>query len=81
MLNRGKQIKQWWFITDNGKLALSVRYSALLLKLAKGKYAVELASEKALLPTLEIIKTAVLAGALGTAIEIAASKLSDGFSR
>ncbi|MGV0986429.1 MAG: hypothetical protein ACOYB2_17915 [Limnohabitans sp.] len=68
-------------ITDNGKLALSVRYSALLLKLAKGKYAVELASEKALLPTLEIIKTAVLAGALGTAIEIAASKLSDGFSR
>jgi hypothetical protein len=76
-----KRIKQWWFITDNGKLALSVRYGARLLELAKGKYAVELASEKELLPTLEIIKTAVLAGELDTAIENAASKLRDGFSK
>jgi len=76
-----KRIKQWWFTTDNGKLALSVRYGARLLELAKGKYAVELASEKELLPTLEIIKTAVLAGELDTAIENAASKLRDGFSK
>jgi hypothetical protein len=76
-----KRIKQWWFTTDNGKLALSVRYGARLLELAKGKYAVELASEKELLPTLEIIKAAVLAGELDTAIENAASKLRDGFSK
>lgn len=76
-----KRIKQWWFTTDNGKLALSVRYGARLLELAKGKYAVELASEKELLPTLEIIKKAVLAGELDTAIENAASKLRDGFSK
>ena len=76
-----KRIKQWWFTTDNGKLALSIRYGARLLELAKGKYAVELASEKELLPTLEIIKAAVLAGELDTAIENAASKLRDGFSK
>jgi Na+-translocating ferredoxin:NAD+ oxidoreductase RnfC subunit len=43
-----KRIKQWWFTTDSGKLALSVRYGARLLELAKGKFAVELASEAAL---------------------------------
>jgi hypothetical protein len=74
-----KRIKQWWFTTDSGKLALSVRYGARLLELAKGKFAVELASEKELLPTLEIIKAAVLAGELDAAIDTASNKLRDGF--
>ena len=76
-----KRVKQWWFIADNGKLALSVRYGARLLELAKGKYAVELASEKELVPTLEIIKAAVLAGELDAAIDVASNKLRDGFAR
>ena len=76
-----KRIKQWWFTTDSGKLALSVRYGARLLELAKGKFAVELASEKELVPTLEIIKAAVLAGELDAAIDAASNKLRDGFQR
>lgn len=76
-----KRVKQWWFTTDSGKLALSVRYGARLLELAKGKYAVELASEKELVPTLEIIKAAVLAGELDSAIDAASNKLRDGFAR
>ena len=76
-----KRVKQWWFIADNGKLALSVRYGARLLELAKGKYAVELASEKELVPTLEIIKAAVLAGELDAAIDVASNKLRAGFSK
>jgi hypothetical protein len=76
-----KRIKQWWFTTDSGKLALSVRYGARLLELAKGKFAVELASEKELVSTLEIIKAAVLAGELDAAIDAASNKLRDGFQR
>ena len=76
-----KRIKQWWFTTDSGKLALSVRYGARLLELAKGKFAVELASEKELVPTLEIIKAAVLAGELDAAIDAASTKLRAGFQR
>jgi hypothetical protein len=76
-----KRIKQWWFTTDTGKLALSVRYGARLLELAKGKFAVELASEKELVSTLEIIKAAVLAGELDAAIDTASNKLRDGFQR
>ncbi len=76
-----KRIKQWWFTTDNGKLALSIRYGVRLLELAKGKYAVELASEKELVPTLEVIKAAVLAGELDAAIDVASNKLRAGFSK
>ena len=75
------RIKQWWFTTESGKLALSVRYGARLLELAKGKFAVELASEKELVPTLEIIKAAVLAGELDAAMEIASVKLRNGFEK
>ena len=76
-----KRVKQWWFTKDSGKLALSVRYAARLLELAKGKYAVELASEKELVPTLELIKSAVLTGELDAAIDAASSKLRAGFGK
>ncbi len=74
-----KRIKQWWFVGDNGKLALSVRYGTKVLELAKGKWAVELAGEKDLVPTLELLKGAVLAGDLDAQIEAASDKLREGF--
>jgi hypothetical protein len=50
-----KRVKAWWFKQDNGKLALSVRYGAKVLELAKGKFAVEVAVEKELVTTLEVV--------------------------
>ncbi len=76
-----KRIKAWWFTADNGKLALSVRYGSKVLELAKGKFAVEVAAEKDLLPTLEVIKAAVLNGELDAAIDTAANKLRAGFAQ
>ncbi len=74
-----KRVKAWWFVADNGKLVLSVRYGTKVLELAKGKWAVEVGTDKDLVGVLEVIKTAVLAGELDTAIENAANKLRDGF--
>ena len=74
-----KRIKAWWFTADNGKLALCVRYGSKVLELAKGKWAVEVGTDKDLVGVLEVIKTAVLAGELDAAIENAANKLRDGF--
>ena len=76
-----KRVKPWWFTTESGKLALSVRYGTKVLELAKGKVAVEVGSEKDLVPTLELIKTAVLNGELDTQIDAAANKLRDGFAQ
>jgi hypothetical protein len=55
--------------------------STKVLELAKGKVAVEVGTEKDLVPTLELIKTAVLNGELDTQIEAAANKLRLGFAQ
>ena len=74
-----KRVKAWWFVADNGKLVLSVRYGTKVLELAKGKWAVEVGSEKDLVPTLELLKGAVLGGELDAQIEAASNKLREGF--
>jgi hypothetical protein len=58
-----------------------VRYGTKVLELAKGKYAVEVAAEKDLVATLDVIKAVVLAGELDAAIDAAANKLKAGFGK
>ena len=74
-----KRVKAWWFVADSGKLVLSIRYGTRVLELAKGKWAVELGGEKDLVPTLELLKGAVLAGELDAQIDAASDKLREGF--
>ena len=81
IVETSKRVKQWWFATDNGKLALNVRYGARMLELAKGKFAIEIASEKELVPTLEALKTIAASGELDAQIEAASIKLRDGFTK
>ena len=76
-----KRLKSWWFVGDNGKLAIAVRYGARVLELAKGKYAVEVSTANDLVSTLQIIKSAVEAGELDEAIDVAANKLRSGFTK
>jgi hypothetical protein len=76
-----KRVKAWWFTADNGKTAISVRYGARVLELAKGKFAVEIASPTELVPTLEVIKAAVEAGELDTQMEATAGRVRTGFQR
>lgn len=64
-----KRVKEWWFTSDSGKLCLSLRYGAKVVEIAKGKTAVELASEKELVATLEVLKQAVESGELDAQIE------------
>jgi TRAP-type mannitol/chloroaromatic compound transport system substrate-binding protein len=60
---------------------LAVKYGARVLELSKGKFAVELASAAELVPTLEIVKSAVEQGELDDAIDSAATKLRSGFKK
>lgn len=76
-----KRMRQWWFVSENGKLAVSVWYGSKLLELAKGKFAVEVASESELAQVLESLKAAANAGELDAAIEGAAEKLRAGFEK
>lgn len=74
-----KRVKAWWFVAENGKLVLSVRYGTKVLELAKGKWAVEVGTDKDLVPTLQLLKDAVLSGELDAQIEAASEKLREGF--
>ena len=76
-----KRVRAWWWNSDNGKIALNVRYGARVVELAKGKSTVEVAASTDLIPTLELIKKAVEAGELDTQIETASIKLREGFTK
>lgn len=81
LVESNKRVKQWWFATDNGKLAINIRYGARVVELARGKFAIEVASEKELVPTLEAVKTIAANGELDAAIEAASIKLREGFGK
>jgi hypothetical protein len=76
-----KRVKAWWFAADNGRVTLCVRYGSKPLELAKGKFAVDIAQAADLLPTLELLKTAVAAGELDAQLEATALKLRGSFGK
>ena len=76
-----KRVKQWWFTTDNGKIALTVRYGAKNLEIVKNKNAIEIGSTSELVKTLELVKAAAGAGELDDAIAAASAKLRSGFGK
>ena len=76
-----KRVKPWWFVADNGKVCLNIRYGAKLIELAKGKTAIEVANADELLKVLDIVKSAVIDGELDAQIEAASGQLRAGFKR
>lgn len=76
-----KRIKPWWFTDDSGKLCLVVKYGTKPLELAKGKVAIELATQADLITTLETLKAAVSAGELDVQIEAMSGTLRKCFAK
>ena len=76
-----KRIKEWWFVTDTGKLCVQLRYGAKVVEFAKGKSAVELATADQLVPTLETLMAAVEGGELDTQLEAVSGAVKSGFSK
>ena len=68
-----KRVKQWWFVADNGRVCLQVRYGTRVLELAKGKNSIEIANGEELLSVLEVVKKSVESGELDAQIETASS--------
>ncbi len=76
-----KRVKEWWFTADSGKLCVSLRYGAKVIEIAKGKTAVELASDKELVATFQVLRQAVNAGELDAQIEAVAGAVKAGFKK
>ena len=78
-VERSRRIKQWWFISEAGKVCIAVRYGARVLELAKGKSAIEVATPAELINALETIRSAVDAGELDVQLENASNSLRSVF--
>lgn len=76
-----KRIKEWFWVNESGKINLAIRYGAKTLELAKGKNAIELASEQEVVEALTAVREAVLAGELDAQIEATSIALRKGFKQ
>lgn len=64
-----KRVKEWFWISDSGKINLAIKYGSKTLPLnKKGANAIELSTGDELINTLKSIKVAVLNGELDEAI-------------
>jgi hypothetical protein len=64
-----KRVKRWWTASVDGKINLVVRYGSKPLEFAKGKNAIELASESEVADTLRKVREAAELGELDALIE------------
>ena len=74
-----KRVRPWWFISEEGKVCLNIRYGSRTLEIAKGKPSVEVDNPNALIKALEVIKNAVEIGELDTQIEEASTHIRSRF--
>jgi hypothetical protein len=79
-IEAAKRVKQWWFVAENGKVCLQVRYGTRVLELAKGKNSIEVGSGTELLAVLETVKKCVENGDLDTQIEAASAAVRERFA-
>ena len=64
-----KRVKEWFWVSDNGKINLAVKYGAKTLPLnKKGANAIECANGTELISTLKSLKAATLEGEFDEAI-------------
>jgi hypothetical protein len=80
-VSQPKKIKPWWFVAENGKCCIAIRYGAKVIELAKGKSAIEVNNPAALIEALDAVKVAVQAGELDAQLEAASMKLREGFAK
>ena len=64
-----RRVKRWWTASVDGKINLVVRYGSKPLEFAKGKNAIELASEAEVADTLRKVREAAELGELDALIE------------
>ena len=77
-----KRIKEWFWISDNGKINLAIKYGAKTLPLnVKGANAIELKDCAELISTLKELKLATANGELDEAITKVSEATRQGFGK
>ena len=76
-VSRQRKVKECWWVADDGKVMVELRYGLRSIEFAKGKSAIEVADPKQLIPTLELLKSAASNGEFDNQLEFAATRFGD----
>lgn len=76
-----KRVRQMWFVGDNGKVCLQLKYGTKIIEFSKGKNAVEVGTADELIGALTTLKTAVEAGELDAQLNLAADSVKERFKK
>ena len=77
-----KRVKEWFWISDNGKINLAIKYGAKTLPLnVKGANAIELKDGAELIATLKELKVATANGELDEAITKVSNATREAFGK
>ena len=76
-----RNVRPMFFKATNNKLCVQVRYGSKVVELAKGKNAIQVDDEKALVKVLETVRSAVFNGELDEQIAIASDAVKTRFKK
>ena len=77
-----KRVKEWFWVSDNGKINLAVKYGAKTLPLnKKGANAIELSNGEELISTLKSLKVMVANGELDDAMNEVSTATREAFNK
>ena len=76
-----KRVRQMWFVGENGRVCLQVKYGSRVLEFAKGKNAIEVNSADELISALTVLKQAVEEGQLDSQLNTAADLVKERFRK
>ncbi len=76
-----KRVRQMWFVSENGKVCLQVKYGSRVLEFAKGKNAIEVNSADELINALTTLKGAVENGEMDAQLNAAADAVKERFKK
>jgi hypothetical protein len=76
-----KRVRQMWFVAENGKVCIQVKYGSRVLDFGRGKNAIEVVSADELINALTTLKSAVEAGELDSQLNLAADAVKERFKK
>lgn len=80
-IEQARKVRPWWFRAESGKTCVQLKYGTKVLDFAKGKNAIEVATESELVSVLDALKKAVEAGELDTQIEATSASVRKAFKK
>lgn len=74
-----KRLREWYWLNEEGKIVLTVKYGSKTLELIKGKNAIEVTTQEEVINTYKLLKEAITNGELDEAIKLVSNMTKKNF--